>query len=314
MKNTERKKIIVILGPTASGKSGVAIRLAKKFGGEVISADSRQIYRGMDVGTGKVPMLKVKSQKSKVKEDYFISNGIRHHLLDIVSPKKEYNVSDFKKDCEKAISDILIRGKLPIICGGTGFWIKAVVDNVSFPEVAPDPVLRNKLRNKPAEKLFAMLQKLDHERAKNIDPKNKVRLIRAIEIATALGKVPKLNYESRIMNYEFLQIGIVTSKEKLHKRIEKRLKERFEEGMIEEVEKLKKSGLSFKKIQIFGLGYFWIPLYLKGKLEKEELFEKVCHAEKDYAKRQMTWFSKNKRILWLKNYKEIEKETGNFLS
>jgi len=197
------------------------------------------------------------------------------------------------------------------------------VDNVSFPEVAPDPVLRNKLRNKPLEKLFAMLKKLDPQRAKTIDSKNKVRLIRAIEICKKLGHVPSQNtrYLPRRQagkipdtKYQFMQIGMEIPKEKLHKRIKKRLQERFSEGMTEEVEKLKKSGLSFKKIQSFGLGYFWIPLYLQGKLGKEELFEKVCHAEKDYAKRQMTWFRKDKRILWLKSYREIEKETRSFLS
>jgi tRNA dimethylallyltransferase len=294
-----RNKIIVILGPTSSGKSEVAIRLARKYDGEIISADSRQIYRGMDVGTGKISKAQQKLAK--------------HWLIDIVSPKTEYNVSKFKKDANYVINYLHKKNKLPIICGGTGFWIKALIDNVNFPDVKPDKLLRNKLRNKSSETLFKMLEKLDPERANDIDAKNKVRLIRAIEICKAIGKVPALNHESRIMNYEFLQIGMDVPKEKLHQNIKKRLEKRFRQGMIEEVKKLKKSGLSWKKIQSFGLGYFWIPLYLQGKIDKKELFEKVYQAEKDYAKRQMTWFKKDKRIKWLEKYKEIENIAKKFL-
>lgn len=294
-----RNKIIVLLGPTSSGKSEVAIRLARKLNGEIISADSRQIYKGMEIGTGKVSRAEQKL--------------VRHWMLDIVSPKTEYNVSKFKKAAENIIKDILRRKKIPIICGGTGFWIKAVVDNVDLPEVKPNKMLRNKLRNKSAQVLFKMLEKLDPERAKNIDAKNKVRLIRAIEICKAIGKVPVMNQELRIKNYEFLQIGLSFSKENLHKNIEKRLKKRFRSGMIKEVEKLHKQGLSWKKIQSFGLGYYWIPLYLQKKLDRNDLFEKVYQSEKNYAKRQMTWFKKDKRIVWLKNYCQIEKKAESFI-
>jgi tRNA dimethylallyltransferase len=293
-----RGKIIIILGPTSSGKSEVAVRLAKKFKGEVISADSRQIYRGMDVGTGKITKKEMA--------------GIKHWMLDIASPKTDYNVAKFKKQAEKIIADILQRGKLPIICGGTGFWIKAIVDNVNFPEIKPNKKLRDKLHDYPAEHLFEMLKKLDSDRAKNIDQHNKVRLIRAIEICKALGSVPK--YKTQDAKYEFLQIGIDVSKEKLYQNIKKRLGTRFKHGIIKEVKDLQeKYKLSWKKIQSFGLGYFWIPLYLQNKLSKEELFEKVYLAEKDYAKRQMTWFQKDKRIKWLKNYKEIEKASKFFI-
>jgi len=297
-------KIIVILGPTSSGKSEMAIRLAKKFNGEIISADSRQIYKGLDIGTGKVSKFKQKLAK--------------HWMIDIANPKTEYNVSKFKRDAEKIIEDILKRKKVPIVCGGTGFWIKAVVDNVNFPEVRPNKELRKKLEKYSAKKLFKMLQELDLARAKNIDAKNKVRLIRAIEICKAIGKVPAMpakGWSALGGNYEFLQIGIGIPKEKLHENIRKRLKKRFGSGMIAEVEKLHEQGLSWKKIQSFGLGYYWIPLYLQEKLDKKELFEKIYQAEKDYAKRQTTWFGKDKRIIWLpvyrrgrKNYKEIEKE------
>jgi len=302
----EKDKIIVILGPTSSGKSEVAISLAQKFDGEIISADSRQIYRGMNIGTGKV------RGTWNAKRKAYISEKIPHHLIDIISPKTDFNVSKFKIKANKAIKDILNRNKLPIICGGTGFWIKALVDDVNFPEVKPDFKLREKLNKKSAEKLFEMLRKMDSERAKNIDSKNKVRLIRAIEICKEIGKVPKNSNEKS--NYEFLQIGIDVQKEKLHENIQKRLESRFKKGMIKEVKNLhSKFGVSWKKLEMFGLEYRYISQFLQNKLSLNEMKDKLFQESKDYAKRQMTWFRKDSRIFWLKNYSSIEKSVQKFL-
>jgi tRNA dimethylallyltransferase len=305
----ENNKIIVVLGPTSSGKSDIAIKLARKFDGEIISADSRQIYRGMDIGTGKI-----------TKAEQILA---KHHMIDIISPRTNFSAAQFKKKTDKIIRDILRRGKIPIICGGTGFWIKSIVDNVIYPEVKPNWKLRNTLRNKTLEELLSILKKLDSERTKNIDAKNPVRLIRAIEICQTLGKVPK---QKRVKDrYDFLQIGIDVDNKKLQENIQKRLAQRFSAGMIEEVEKLhREDKLSWKRLESFGLGYNLIPKYLRGEIEtEEELFENIYRAEKDYAKRQMTWFSaqgrsasggkKDKRIIWLEKYTEIEKEVGNFL-
>ncbi|MFA5871694.1 MAG: tRNA (adenosine(37)-N6)-dimethylallyltransferase MiaA [Parcubacteria group bacterium] len=319
----EQKRIIIVLGPTSSGKSDIAIKLAKKFDGEIISADSRQIYRGLDIGTGKVPRdkksLALRNSESSARrrkkpsfdlQKVYFSHGISHYMIDIISPHTDYNVAKFKKQTEKIIADILQRGRLPIICGGTGFWIRTIVDNVTFPEVKPDWKLRKKLEKYPAEKLFVMLKKFDPDRAKTIDPKNKVRLIRAIEICKTLKRVPKIpdtEYEIPDTKHEFLQIGIKLSKERLHQNIKKRLKARFKQGMVAEVKKLHADGLSWKKIQSFGLGYYWIPLYLQGKLNKDELFEKVLQAEKDYAKRQMTWFKRDKKIKWVADLGETKR-------
>jgi tRNA dimethylallyltransferase len=296
-------KIIIILGPTASGKSDVAIKLAQKFDGEIISADSRQIYRGMDIGSGKVTK---EEQKMAV-----------HHMLDVADPNEEFNISHFKKSVEKIIEDILKRGKLPIICGGTGFWINSIVDNVQLPEVKPDKELRNMLNNKSAEELFKMLEKLDPDRAKNIDPKNKVRLIRAIEICKTLGSVPKLKANSQKLkakSYDFLQIGIDVPKEILNEKIKKRLGRRFNEGMAEEVQNLNKNGVSWERLEYFGLEYRWIARYLQKKISLKEMQEKLYYDIIHYAKRQMTWFKKDKRILWLKSYEEIENAAQEFIS
>ena len=314
-------KIIVILGPTASGKSSTAIKLAKKFNGEIISADSRQIYKGMDVGTGKIikdsptttkfSSLQATSYKLQAN---FISEGIHHYMLDIISPKTDFNVAKFKKRAERHIKDISKRGKVPIICGGTGFWVKAIVDDVIYPEVKPNWELRKKLEKKSPTQLFSMLKKLDPVRAESIDAQNPIRLIRAIEICRALGCVPSVHCGPKNKNYEILQIGIKREKEVLHQRIKLNVKKRFKQGMLAEVEKLHANGLSWKKIMSFGLSYKLIPMYLKGEFSsQEELIEEIYLAEKHYAKRQMTWFKKDSRIKWLIDYKDIQKEVSDFL-
>lgn len=334
-KNTPATKAIVILGPTSSGKSAIAIALAKKFCGEVVSADSRQIFKDMNLGTGKVegkwvsPNLHAPSQspprpqagslESRGKTGkVFVSEAIPHHLLDFRSPRGKYNVSHFQKDCPGKIEQIAKRAKLPIICGGTGFWISALIDGISLPQVAPNEKLRKKLDKKTNGELLAMLEKLDPHRAKTVDQKNKIRLIRAIEICKAIGKVPSLplsiSSSDRGRDSEFLQIGIDWPQEVLDQKIKKRLESRWTDGMIAEVENLKKKyGLSWKKIQSFGLAYFWIPLFLQGKMNKEELKEKVFHAERGYAKRQRTWFKRDKRIVWENDLGKIEKLVEDFL-
>lgn len=309
----------MILGPTSSGKSDVAIRLAKKFNGEIISADSRQIYKHMNLGTGKVEGQWKQSGHTFIKNrkgnKSFISEETIHHLIDIVSPRNEYNISDFQKDCKKLIRDISSRGKVPIVCGGTGFWISSVVDGKALPQVKPDKKLREKLEKNPVVDLYAQLKKLDPARAKTIDKHNKVRLIRAIEICKALGKVPKIvNSKQEKVNSNFLQIGISVDKNELDKKIKKRLEQRFDQGMIEEVEKLKsKYHLDWKRIQSFGLAYYWIPLYLQGKISEEEAKYRTFLAERNYAKRQRTWFKRDKRIVWENDYIKIEKNVSDFL-
>ncbi|MFA6338714.1 MAG: tRNA (adenosine(37)-N6)-dimethylallyltransferase MiaA [Candidatus Paceibacterota bacterium] len=299
MTSPQNNKIIVVLGPTSSGKSDLAVSLAKKFNGEVISADSRQVYKGLDIGSGKI-----------TKEEM---QGVQHYLLDVVDPETKFTVSDFKKLAEKAISEILEKGKVPIICGGTGFYIQAIVDNVVLPEVNPNEELRKELEGKSAEELLEILIKLDPARAENIDIKNPRRLIRAIEIAKNLGKVPDINKD--FGKYEALQIGIETDQKELKERIYKRILTRVKSGMIEEVEKLHQEGLSWERLDELGLDYRYLARHLQGQITKEEMIEKIYYEDWHYAKRQMTWFNKDKRIKWfeLKNKEGIEGEVEEFL-
>lgn len=291
-------KIVVVCGPTATGKSDLAVKLALKFDGEVISADSRQVYKGLDLGSGKI-----------TKEEM---NGVPHHLLDVVSAKKVYTVDSFKKNGKMAINDIISRGKLPIICGGTGFYIDALVFDEQFPEVPPNKKLRDSLAKKSVKALMKEIAKLDPRRAKALDPYNKVRIIRAIEIARTLGKVPQAKQNKL---YETLFIGLTTSRENLRNRIHTRIFKRIAEGMIDEVKKLRKQGIAWKRFHSLGLEYRYIGLYLQKKLSKEEMLFKLEWDIFHFSKRQMMWFKRNKDINWfeLDEHKKIEQTVRKFL-
>lgn len=289
-------QIITILGPTASGKSSLAIALAKRFNGEIISADSRQIYRGLDIGTGKVTKKEMQ--------------GIPHYLLDIVSPKKQYTVAQFQKQAQKTIRKIIRNSNLPIICGGTGFYIDATISGIELPEVKPNQKLRKQLSKKTPAQLFHILQKLDPIRVKSIDPQNSVRLIRAIEIAQSLGQVPRLHTKAK---YNTLKIGIALSKEKLHDNIHRRLHARMRQGMLAEAKRLHRQGVSYQRMEALGLEYRYLAYHLRGKLAKGEMLQQLEIAIQQYAKRQMTWFKRDKNIRWVRNAKEAHMLTKRFL-
>jgi len=265
-----KPKVIVILGQTATGKSDLAVKIARKVGGEVISADSRQVYKVLDIGTGKITKKEMK--------------GIFHHLLSIANPKHKFTVAEYQKKAIYAMAEIIKKGKTPIICGGTGFYIDAITKGTIFPKVPPNKKLRKTLYSKSAIALFEYLKKLDPRRAKNIDKNNKVRLIRAIEIAKALGETPLL--KNKKPNYKFIKIGLYLPPDKLKKKIEKRVKKMFHDGLLNEIKNLKKAGVSDKRLKELGFEY------------DNPTYEKVVKETLKYTKRQITWFKRDKEIKW----------------
>ncbi|MDP3955495.1 MAG: tRNA (adenosine(37)-N6)-dimethylallyltransferase MiaA [bacterium] len=293
-----QQKILVIIGPTASGKSDLGVKLAKKLKGEIISADSRQVYKGLDIGTGKITKKEMR--------------GILHHLLDVANPKKQFTVSDYKRLAEEALQYIVKNSKLPIIVGGTGFYIDVLTGAVLIPEVGPDKKFRKRLNKKTTEELFKLLQKKDVKRAKAIGPHNKVRLIRALEIIKTLGKIPKNDYRQPPANFIFIGLKPNNLEKRIYQRLIKRLT-----GMIREGKKLHEQGLTYKRMHELGLEYRYVGMYLQGKITKKETVDKLYVEIKHYAKRQMTWFKRNKKIRWFtlsavegfepKEYKEIER-------
>jgi tRNA dimethylallyltransferase len=276
-----KQKIIVVCGPTATGKSDYAVELAKNINGEIISADSRQVYKGLDIGSGKI-----------TKEEM---QGVPHHLLDVADPKDIFSVTEYQKLAIKAIKEILDRNKIPILCGGTGLYIDAIVCSTVFPSVPPNTELRNQLQELSLEELQKKLKSLDLQRFNLIDKKNKVRLIRAIEIAEALGSVPLLSKSSEYeVGWHYLDL----EDDILKKRIHDRLMKRMDQGMVEEVKNLNKNGVSWQRLESLGLEYKYLALFLQNlsaqaeKISKEEMMADLEKAIWQYAKRQRTWFKK----------------------
>ena len=298
MKNL-KSKILVILGPTSSGKTKLAVQLACKFNGEIVSADSRQVYKGMDVGTGKdLKEYKVKGKK------------IPYHLIDIVSPNTKFDLAKYQKLAFKAIDDILKRRKLPILTGGTGLYLQAVVDNYDLSGVRPDQEFRKKLENSSLDELFLKIKKDNPKLAARIngsDRKNKRRLIRYLEILE--GESSFFGRQSR-KKYEALIIGLTLPKEILDERIHKRLIGRLEnEKLVEEVIRLHKKEVSWKRLEGFGLEYKFISWCLQDKLEYGEMVQKLFIASRQFAKRQMVWFKRWEKqgaeIIWLRDKAKI---------
>ena len=273
--NVQLRKIIIVAGPTASSKSAYAVKLARKIGGEIISADSRQVYRGLDIGTAKITKREMR--------------GIKHHCLDIANPKKSFTADDFVKHATRAIDQILKRGKTPIIVGGTGFYIDALLYKNSLPNVPPNPTLRKSLGIRDAKSLFAELKKLDPRRAREIDRANPRRLIRAIEIATALGKVPGLKKTPR---YDAKFIFLNPPPATLKKRIAARTTRMLRRGLVAEVKKLIAKKIPRARIRELGFEYKLLLAYIDGKILKREMIDRLNTKTWRYAKRQMTWFKK----------------------
>ncbi|MCL4392417.1 tRNA (adenosine(37)-N6)-dimethylallyltransferase MiaA [Patescibacteria group bacterium] len=294
----EGEKLLVIVGPTASGKSALAAALAKKLNGEIVSADSRQVYRGLEIGSNYPTKTELKA--------------VPHHLVGFVDPKKTFTVAEYQKKARKTIDDIWKRHKLPILVGGTGFYIQAVVDGTVMPEVPPNETLRGKLKAKSTEELANMLRNKDKKRWETVDRRNPRRLVRAIEIATVLGKVPAPR--SNPIKADVTMIGIDPEKELLETAIKKRSRGMVHSGFIHEVKMLLKDGIKEEKMQELGFEYQAALRYLKGEIKsKRELENEISKMTLQYVKRQMTWFRKDSRIIWVRSSNEILSVVQQFL-
>ena len=272
-------KMIVIEGTNASGKSALGVELARRFGGEVISADSRQVYRGLDLGSGKITPEEMA--------------GVRHHLLDVAEPGDFFSMADFQRLAYAAAEEILKRGNIPFLVGGTGLYVDAVADGYVLSDMAPDPVLREHLESFATPTLYAML--LEKEPQTDIDPRNRHRVMRALE-KLAAGDDQAARKEPR---FEVLKFGVTWDRATLKRRIDERLERRLNEGMRAEVERLLDRGVSREFLLKLGLEYRYLTLWITGEMSEEEMRETLSREIKRFAKRQMTWFRRDPRIIWL---------------
>lgn len=293
------QKVIVICGPTASGKTGLSIELAKKINGEIVSCDSMQIYKDMTIGT------------AKPTEDEM--QGIKHYLIDCVSPDTRYSVSDYKKEATKAIQEILDKSKVPIIVGGTGLYLESLVRGIEYAEIEVDLNYREELnrleKEKGLEELYKIAKKIDESATSKISHNDKKRICRILEIYHSTGKTKtEIEIESRKkgVNYNYLLFGLNMEREKLYERINKRVDIMIQQGLIEEVKKLinKYSNLP---TAMQGLGYKEVVDFFNGVTTKDEMIEKIKQETRRYAKRQITWFKRYETITWLNGLDDINK-------
>ena len=294
----DKPKVVVICGPTASGKTALSIELAKKINGEIISGDSMQIYKDMDIGTAK-----------PTKEEM---QGIRHYLIDFVEPSKRYSVAEFKKDAENAIEEILKKGKVPIIVGGTGLYIDSLIYGIEYQDIKIDEKYRKELEKRAEveglQKLYEEAYNIDSRAAEKISKNDKKRIIRILEIYKATGKTKteqEIESRKKESKYDYIVFAINMDRQKLYERINKRVDIMIKQGLIEEVENLLKKYNKFPTA-MQGLGYKEVVEYLDGKVAKEEMIEKIKMETRRFAKRQITWFKKNKQIIWIDGLKDKE--------
>ncbi len=273
---------VVVVGPTATGKSALAVELALKLDGEVVSADSRQVYRGLNIGSGKITHAEMK--------------GVPHHMLDVSDVSHVYSAYDYVRDATRAIENIRERGKVPIVCGGTGLYIDMLLGRMKMDPVPADTQLRNELEKLSLDELCVRLEQLDPAKFSRIDKKNKRRLVRAIEIASA---IPTPSQEvSATQPQGAVWIGLTASAEMLRTRIEKRLDERLQHGMLNEARALLENGVSHERLEQLGLEYRFMSRHLAGNITEAGMREQLLREIPRYARRQKTWFKRNQEIKW----------------
>lgn len=295
-------KCLVVFGPTSTGKTGLALQTAKKFNGELVSCDSRQVYKKLDIGTGKLPDQEIEVERAK---GVWKMDGVKVWMYDVADPKRQYTVFEYVKDANRVIEDVQKKGKLPIIVGGTGLYLKALLEGLSNPAVPVNKGLRKKLEKLTKEELQKKLQQIAPDKWNSLnesDQQNPRRLIRAIELSAgkpqSMGK-NKNAVVSLIARNDILKIGLIAPREILYQRIDKRVISRIKQRMIDEAEKLHNEGLSFERMKQLGLEYGVLADYMEGKIKDQEELIKVLQGKiHGYARRQITWFKKEKEALW----------------
>jgi tRNA dimethylallyltransferase len=300
MEIEKKPKIVVIVGPTGSGKTALSIALGKAFSGEVINADSRQVYRGLDIGTEKITKAEMEN--------------IPHHLIDIIDPSEAYSAFDFKRDATKAVEEITARGHLPIIAGGTFFYVDTLLGKSVGAPAPQNPTLRAQLEEMSTKELYALLEAKDQRRSKTIEKDNKRRLVRALEVIDVLGVVPEVR--TLECPYDVLMIGIRVDREKHREVLKVRGKKALEHGLIEELEKLLKHGASESRLSEIGLEYKEALSYLHGEITYERLLERFTEVNWQYAKRQLLWLKRYDEAVWFDapvNAEEIKTTVAHFL-
>lgn len=303
------QKLVVLCGPTVSGKTNWSLRLAKKHKGEIILADSRQIYKKMDIGTAK----KIGEwRRNGLRRTYFI-DGTPHHLIDFLDPGKFFTVAEFRDKAVKYIKLAHRQGRLPIVAGGTGLYIYSLADNLQIPRVPPNKKLRQSLDEKSCEDLMNWLRNLDAKTADSVDPKNKRRIIRALEVCILTGVPFSDQREKGPAIFDILQIGIDVPREILYERIDKRVDEMMKLGLLQEIKALLKQKYSWDLPSMSGIGYRQFRDYFEKKIELNEAIERLKRDTRRYAKRQLSWFKRDNRIKWCEDYTEAEKLVDDFL-
>lgn len=301
----QKEKVIVICGPTASGKTALSIQLAKKINGEIVSCDSMQIYKDMDIGTAKPTIEEMQ--------------GIKHYLIDFVSPDERYSVADYKIDAKKAIKEIINKGKVPIIVGGTGLYVDSLIYEIEYPNIEFDEEYRKKLEKEADENgladLYEKAKKIDSQAIEKISENDRKRILRILEIYHATGKnktEQEIESRKKEVEYDYKVYALKWDREKLYERINKRVDIMLEQGLIDEVKSIYKKYKKFPTA-MQGLGYKEVVEYLENKTTKEEMIEKIKQETRRYAKRQMTWFRKNKQTIWLDAEDELQKNISIIL-
>lgn len=286
-------KLVVILGPTASGKSALGIALALRWQGEIVSADSRQVYQGLDIGTAKVTLAE--------------RHLVPHHLLDVAEPNDVYTVAQFQRDAIAAVTAILARERQPFLVGGSAHYIQTVVDHFDMPHIPPQPELRAELQARPLGELLAQLETLDPQCAASIDKNNPRRVIRALEVCLVSGRPFSAQRRVAAPLFDCLLLGICWERELLYRRIDRRIDERVQQGLIQEAQGLLASGVSHERLDALGLEYRFVSRLLRGEFASEaEMIQRLKYASHDFTRRQLTWFQRDKRIHWIEGHEEAD--------